>query len=110
MQHKAEDLENSVSLLLRQGPLTPDDVSTRLGISWGTAQNVLLRLTSKGIATVSRKGRVNVYFIGRQVASSSHTPSWAKARDLEDLSSELSKYFPKDESAAEMIHRERRRG
>jgi Mn-dependent DtxR family transcriptional regulator len=108
MQHKAEDLENTVASLLRQGPLTPDDVSTKLGVSWGTAQNVLLRLTSKGIATVSRKGRVNVYFIGRQAASGSHVPSWAKARNLEELSSELAKYFPKDESAAEMIRRERR--
>jgi len=109
MHHRIEDLTNAVALLLRKGPITPDDVSTTLGVSWSTAQTVLLRLTATGAAKVTRKGRVNVYFLGGQLAEP-HTPSWARVRDLEELSIEISQYFPEGESAAKLIRKERRRG
>lgn len=110
MQRKMEDLDREVAAMLRKGPLTPDEVSSGLGISWATANASLLRLASQGKATVSRKGRVNVFFIGPTGSASKHFPSWARPRRLEDLSLELSGYFSEGVSAAEMVRRERTRG
>lgn len=109
MQHKMEDLDREVESMLRRGPVTPDEVSTHLGVSWSTANAALLRLSSKGLATVSRKGRVNVYFLGPLVAQSKHLPSWAKAKSLDRLASELTGFFPPSETSAEIIRRERAR-
>ena len=110
MQRKMQSLDAAAEAIIRRGPATPDELANTLGVSWATANAALLRLASRGLATVSRKGRVNVYFLGVTPSSSSHTPSWARPTSLEQLSSELSEYFPSGVSASELIRRERRRG
>jgi len=107
MQQKMEEMELRAIAFLKDGPLTPDELSSKLGISWSTAQGVFLRLVAKGRVSVTRKGRVNVYFIGSQAPAHPHIPSWAKVRDLDGLSRELVEYFPKKVKAAEMIRKER---
>jgi len=104
-----EGLTERIIGLLSQGPATPDDVSRRLGIAWSTAQGQLLRLVGEGKVALTKKGRVNVFYLrggGRLVFK---VPAWVRARGLKELSEELEKYFPEELGAAEMIFRERRR-
>ena len=109
MEPKVQTAEEKVLGLLEEGPVTPDEVAQRLGTTWATAQGYLLRLVAAGKVVVTRKGRVNVFLLKFPARVTPKVPSWAKARDLEELSEELQTYFPKNISAAEMIELERRR-
>lgn len=109
MEPKVQSVEEKILQLLERGPVTPDEVAQELGIAWATAQGFLMRLVAAGKLAAARKGRVNIYFLRFPARVTPSIPSWAKVRDLEELSRELEPYFPRDVSAAEMIDRERRR-
>jgi len=104
-----EHLEARILRVLEEGPATPDEVATKLGIAWATAQGYLLKLAGTGRVQVSRKGRVNIYFLNipRRLAFS--VPPWVRVRSLEELADDLKTHFPANVSAAEMVERERRR-
>ncbi len=103
-----ERLESRIYTLLAEGPATPDEVATKLDVAWATAQGYLLKMVGSGRVSVSRKGRVNVYFLKAPHKLAFKVPPWTKVRSLTELAEELKKNFPSDVSAAEMIERERR--
>src|SRR5438128_12254861 len=109
MRRKSQSEGEKILKLLEQAPVTPDEVAQRIGMAWATAQGHLLKLVATGKVVATRKGRVNVYSLRFPTRISPKVPSWAKARDLEDLSKELEAYFPSGISAAETIESERRR-
>lgn len=109
IEDMTEQLEARILSLLEAGPATPQEVSTKLGIAWATAQGYLLKLVGMGMVIGSRKGRVNVYFLNAPRRLSFKVPSWAKVKSGEELSEELAPYFPADITAAEMIRKERRK-
>ena len=109
MEPKLQPVDEKILGLLEQGPVTPDEVAQRIGMAWATAQGHLLKLVAAGRVVATRKGRVNVYSPRFPTKISPKLPSWAKVRNLEDLSKELETYFPSGISAAEMINLERRR-
>jgi DNA-binding transcriptional ArsR family regulator len=101
--------DEEILRILERGPVTPDEVAKEIGVAWATAQGRLLRLVAEGKLIAVRKGKVNIYLQKFPVRVTPRTPSWAKARDLEELSRELEPYFPNNVSASEMVERERRR-
>jgi len=103
-----ESPEERVLKLLERGPATPDEVATSLGTAWVTAQGLLQKLVGAGKVSVSRKGRVNVYFLKEARRIVAIMPAWARSKDLRQLSEELETYFESNISAAEMVERERR--
>jgi DNA-binding transcriptional ArsR family regulator len=103
-----ESAEDDILKLLERGPVTPDEVAASLGTAWATAQGLLLKLVGMGKVSVSRKGRVNVYFMKEARRITPSMPSWARPKSLRQLSDELEVYFQTGVSAAEMIERERR--
>jgi len=109
MEPKSQSLDEKILELLERAPVTPDEVAQRIGMAWATAQGHLLKLVATGKVVATRKGRVNVYSLRFPTRISPKVPSWAKARDFEDLSKELEIYFPSGISAAAMIDLERRR-
>lgn len=104
-----KSIDDDILLLLRKNPVTPDEVTKRLGISWATANGHLLKLVGEGKAILVRKGRVNVYQAKGSSALVLHAPKWIKARGLHQLSDDLEEYFPRNVTAAEMIEKERRK-
>ena len=109
LQIVMHELEKDVLELLQKEAVTPADVAKRLGISWATANGHLLKLVGEGKAALIRKGRVNVYRAKGPSVQAFHAPKWIRPRPLEELSDELSEYFPKDMAAADMIEKERRK-
>jgi len=109
MGSTVEDLTERIIELLLEGPATPDDVSRRLGIAWSTAQGQLLRLVGEGKVALTKKGRVNVFYLRSGGRLAFKVPAWVKAKELMELSKELEEYLPEEPSAAEMVSRERRR-
>jgi DNA-binding transcriptional ArsR family regulator len=103
------DFEGDILGLVRSEALTPDEVATRLRISWATANGHLLKLVGEGKVLLIRKGRVNVYRAKSGSTSGFEVPNWVKPRPLEELSEELENYFPRNLTAAEMVERERRK-
>jgi predicted transcriptional regulator len=104
-----QDLDDSILKLLRRGALTPDEVAKELGISWATANGHLLKLVGESKAVLVRKGRVNVYQGKVSAGGMFLVPNWTKAKSLEELSDELTRYFPRNITSAEMIEKERRK-
>ena len=104
-----QDLDDSILELLREGALTPDEISKKLRVSWATANGHLLKLVGESKAVLVRKGRVNVYHGKVSSAGMFRVPSWVKTKSLEELSLELSQYLPKNITSAEMIEKERRK-
>lgn len=109
MESKLRVTDEEILRILERGPVTPDEVAKEVGVAWATAQGRLLRLVAEGKLISVRKGKVNIYLLKFPPRVTPRTPSWAKARDLEELSRELEPYFPSDVSASEMVERERRR-
>ena len=109
MHQKQRATDEEILRILERGPATPDEVATEVGMSWATAQGRLLRLVAEGKLIGIRKGKVNIYLPRFPTTVSPRIAPWAKAKDLEVLSSELENYFPQDASSAEMVARERRR-
>jgi hypothetical protein len=108
MEPKAQLPDDEILEILEQGPATPDEIATKLGTAWATAQGRLLRLVGTGKVTMIRKGRVNIYIRSFTAGPSPKIPIWAKSVALEDLAKELESCFPAKVSAAEMIEAERR--
>ena len=104
-----QDLDDSILELLRKGALTPDEVAKKLRVSWATANGHLLKLVGESKAVLVRKGRVNVYHGKTSAGGMFRVPSWIKAKSLEELSDELTQYFPRNITSAEMIEKERRK-
>ncbi len=105
-----QDLDESIVELLRKGALTPDEVAKKLRVSWATANGHLLKLVGESKAVLVRKGRVNVYSGKVSAGGMFRVPSWIKPKSLEELSVELTQYFPRNITSAEMIEKERRKG
>jgi DNA-binding transcriptional ArsR family regulator len=103
------DVDANILDLIRREAVTPDEVARQLGISWATANGHLLKLVGEGKLVLLRKGRVNVYQRRQSSTQTFHVPKWIKPKPLEQLSDELSGYFPRDLTAAEMIEKERRK-
>ena len=103
------DLDKDILELLRKDAATPDEVAERLGVSWATANGHLLRLVGEGKAILVRKGRVNVYHAKGPSTQTFRVPNWVRPLSLQVLSDELTQYFPRSVSAAEMIEKERRK-
>jgi DNA-binding CsgD family transcriptional regulator len=104
-----QDLEGSILELLRRGALTPDEVAKKLRISWATANGHLLKLVGESKAVLVRKGRVNVYQAKVSSGGMFCVPTWIRTKSLEELSDELTQYFPRNITSAEMIEKERRK-
>ncbi len=104
-----QKLESRIFTLLAEGPATPDEIAAKLDIAWATAQGYLLKLVGSRKVSVSRKGRVNVYFPKTPHRLAFKVPPWTKVRSLEELAEELEGHFPAHVSAADIIERERRR-
>jgi hypothetical protein len=109
MEPKTQSVDEQILEILEHGPATPDEIATKLGTAWATAQGRLLGLVGTGKVKAIRKGRVNIYILSYAAGPSPKTPIWAKRRPLEALAKELEDYFPAGVSAAEMIEAERRR-
>jgi len=103
------DLDGDILELVKREAVTPDEVAKRLSISWATANGHLLKLVGEGQVLLIRKGRVNVYRARDKFGLGFQVPKWVRRRSLEELSEELTHYFPKNITAAEMIERERRK-
>jgi DNA-binding transcriptional ArsR family regulator len=103
------DLDGDILELLERGAVTPDEVAKRLRISWATANGHLLKLVGEGKLLLIRKGRVNVYRAKDPSSLEFKVPKWVRHLSLEELSEELTRYFPRNMTAAEMIERERRK-
>jgi len=104
-----EDTESRILSLLQDGPATPDEVASKLGVAWSTARGYLLKLAGEGKVEASRKGRVNVYFLKTPRKATLRVPAWVRVRSLRELATELEAYFPANLSAADMVERERRK-
>ena len=104
-----QDLDDNILELLRKGALTPDEVAKKLRVSWATANGHLLKLVGESKAVLVRKGRVNVYHGKASAGGMFRVPSWVKSKSLEELSDELTQYFPRNITSAEMIEKERRK-
>jgi len=104
-----QDLEDSILELLRRGALTPDEVAKKLRVSWATANGHLLKLVGESKAVLVRKGRVNVYQPKVSSGGMFRVPTWVRTKSLEELSDELTQYFPRNITSAEMIKKERRK-
>jgi DNA-binding transcriptional ArsR family regulator len=109
MDNIMEDLTERIAKVLSEGPATPDDVSRRLGVAWSTAHGQLLRLVGEGKVALTKKGRVNVFYLRGGKRLVFKVPAWVKAKGLKELAEELEEYFTEDLSSAEMVSRERRR-
>ena len=103
------DLDGSILELLQRDAVTPDEVAKQLGISWATANGHLLKLVGEGKVLLTRKGRINAYRAKAAPSLEFQVPSWVRHRSLEELSEELTGYFPRNMTSAEMIERERRK-
>ncbi|MHA1607677.1 MAG: hypothetical protein ACTSWP_09110 [Candidatus Freyarchaeota archaeon] len=101
------DAVEKVLRVLSEGPKTTDEVARQLGVSWATANGLLLQLAGKGKVKHVRKGRVNVFLLNQPGRLRFNVPSWAKPRKLRELADELEEYF-EDVPAFEMVRRERR--
>jgi len=101
------DAVEKVLRVLSEGPKTTDEVARQLGVSWATANGLLLQLAGKGKVKHVRKGRVNVFLLNQPGRLRFNVPSWAKPRELRELADELEEYF-EDVPAFEMVRRERR--
>ncbi len=101
-------LDEDILRLLQNDAVTPDEVSKRLGVSWATANGHLLKLVGEGKVLLVRKGRVNIYQAKSGSGQIFDVPKWVMVRSLKKLSDELTQYFPKNLTAAEMIEKERR--
>lgn len=108
MESKTERMEEKLMKILAKGPATPDEVAKELEVAWATAQGRLMKLAADGVLVAVRKGKVNIYFLKYPAKVVPRAYPWAKARDLEVLSSELEPYFPPGTTSADMIRRERR--
>ncbi len=102
-------LDDKILGFLEEGPATPDEIASELRMAWATAQGHLLKLVGRGKISVSRKGRVNIYFLTAPRRIKPEVPSWARVRSLEELSEELRPYFAGRLSAADMARKERRK-
>jgi len=109
MERIMENLTEKILKMLSEGPVTPDDVAQRLKIAWSTAQGQMLRLVGEGKVALTKKGRVNVFYLRGKGRLHFKTPPWIKAGGLSELSEELEEYFPEKPDAAEMVAGERRR-
>jgi len=104
-----EDIEIRLMDELSKGPLTPDEAARRLKVSWATAQGHLLKMVGEGKIRVTRKGRVNVYYVEGKQKLRFPAPSWVRPRSLEEIAEEVADCFPSGVSAAEIIRQERKR-
>ena len=84
-----DSLMRQVMDLVSQGPVTPDEVAKKVGVSWTTADSHLSRLAAEGELSFA-------------------VPPWVTTKELEELAEELEEFFPEDLSAAEMAEGERR--
>ncbi len=105
----ASGLDTKILGFLEEGPATPDEIASELGIAWATAQGHLLKLAGIGKVSASRKGRVNIYFLAAPRRVKPEVPAWTRVRSLEELSEELRPYFTGKQSAADMARKERRK-
>ena len=101
------DLTHRILGELSKGPMTPDEISKSLGISWSTAQGHLLRLSGEGKVSLVKKGRVNIFYLKAPRILRFNVPIWTKVRSLKELSNELKQYLPEKPGAAEMVRAER---
>jgi len=104
-----KDLGEEILELVQREAVTADEVAKRLSISWATANRHLLKLVRKGKVLLIRKGRVNVYRARAAPSLWFQFPKGVRHRSLEELSEELVHYFPKNETATQMIEGERRK-
>jgi len=103
-----DSLMRQVMDLVSQGPVTPDEVAKKVGVSWTTANSHLSRLAAEGKIRYTKKGRVNVFYSTTEGELSFAVPPWVTTKELEELAEELEEFFPEDLSAAEMAEGERR--
>ena len=89
--------------------MTPIEVARGLKVSWPTAKGYLLKLEGEGKVCMTKKGRVNVFYLKTHKTSRFTVPSWVRPRKLEELAEELEDYFPEEILAAEIVERERRK-
>ncbi len=75
-----EGIEERLLKLLEEGLVTPNGVASKLRIAWATAQAHSLKLVGEGKVSISRKGRVNVYFRKAPKRLTFNAPSWAKSK------------------------------
>jgi len=103
------EIEDKIIEILEKEPSTPEEISRKIGISWNTAQNYLLKLSNEKIVRYIKKGRVNIYFLNIQRGITIDIPSWVKIKSLKEISDEIEDYFDENLSAQDMIEKERRK-
>ncbi len=103
------EIEDKIIEILEKEPSTPEEISRKIGISWNTAQNYLLKLSNEKIVRYIKKGRVNIYFLNIQKDIIIDIPNWVRIKSLKELSEEIEDYFDENLSAQDIIERERRK-
>ncbi len=106
---KARATDEEILRILEKGPVTSDEVAKEAGVAWATAPGAPAEAGRRGEAGSCEEGESQHLPAEVPAQSAPADSSWAKVKDLEEISSEPEPYFPNDGSAAEMVERERRR-
>lgn len=102
-------IDDKIIKILENEPSTPEEISKKIGISWNTAQNYLLKLSNEKIVRYIKKGRVNIYFLNVQKDIVIDIPNWVKEKPIEQIAEEIQDYFDENLSAQDIVDRERRK-